>query len=581
MKNTAKLLKNKYINLPNWLKTTLFVLLLSVPVIVWVSPFVLTGRKVSYNDNDYYLQLYEALRISIVKYHQFPWLNSWMVGGVPLFGNPQLGFLSLQVPLVLLFGTVVGFKISWMVYYLLGFWGMYLLLHKSIKANKVMSCLLAYAFIFCGFFAAHIPGGHYTFTLYFFAPWIFWLYFSHIDNRFGWVGLGLAISLLVLSSPHYAAIQTLIVLAVLIPIDILANGYIYRILPVLKSLILMSILVVYRMFFVYQFSSDFPRATDLLTEPPLHFKTLLKALLFHPGMSIKVPDARWGWGETTASIGVVFLIVLIGCIVVFLWRSLKNKNINTLQLLLLTAIILTLLIAKGDFGPMSPYAIMKHLPVLSQMRIPGRWLIWTVTAILCFIATINPSRRPLVRYGFYSVIFIGVVELWLFNFGFTTSPIILNPEKINTDQNQFQQYKGFQTSTVYDPAVFTGVEYLYESTINNVGQIKAAESLVDTRTYPTIRCGVNEGCPFVISSNAKIDIWSPNRIELTRTGEGPIELNMNPSNYWLVNGKRIFADYKVAEPSKQFIIDDPSQKIIIEAIPKYSVEYWLGKINNN
>jgi len=579
MKRIVSLTIQRFSELPRWLRLSAFIILLSIPVIVWVSPFVFTGGKISYMDNDYYFQLYEALRISIVKYHQFPWLNPWIVGGVPLFGNVQLGFPAIQVPFVLIFGTITGIKISWLLYYLLGFWGCFLLFNQTLKADKLKSALLAYLFVFCGYFALHIPGGHYTFALYFLSPWLIWLYFTRIDKRYGWLWFAGLISLLVLSSPHYAAIQSLIVVAVVICADVIINLRVDR----LKKLALAGIVVLgltfYRMYFVYQYIKEFPRAQELLVESPIPVRVLMKALILPIShFKINYPVTHWGWGETGAYIGIITLSLFVVLVVSIFLYMFKKKKLLLLPICILIGIILTVVIAKGDFGILSPFGIMKHLPILSGMRIPARWLIWSVLGILSFIACVNfyQGNRN-IRICVNAILFVALLEVGLLNFGFATAPLSITPLQVRSTQAPFEQYSHFITSDNYDKKAFIFAEFLYEGTINNYGQVIAAESLVDTRTLPTIRCGINEGCPFVMSQNANVDYWSPNRIVLTRTRDGVIELNMNPSKYWLVNGQRIFAKDRVAEPSEKFIITDSSKQITLEVVPKYSIEYWLRK----
>jgi hypothetical protein len=77
---------------------------LSLPILLFTLRFsILDARMGLSGDWAYFLQIYEAARLSILEYHQFPWWNPWNLGGVPLYANPQFGLVSIQMPLVLLF----------------------------------------------------------------------------------------------------------------------------------------------------------------------------------------------------------------------------------------------------------------------------------------------------------------------------------------------------------------------------------------------------------------------------------------------------------------------------------------------
>lgn len=64
-----------------------------------------------------------------------------------------------------------------------------------------------------------------------------------------------------------------------------------------------------------------------------------------------------------------------------------------------------------------------------------------------------------------------------------------------------------------------------------------------------------------------MEYWSPNRILLTRTGEGPIKINVNPGSYWVVNGERRFKDMRVVELEKEFILNENISKYELVVMP--------------
>jgi len=111
----------------------------------------------------------------------------------------------------------------------------------------------------------------------------------------------------------------------------------------------------------------------------------------------------------------------------------------------------------------------------------------------------------------------------------------------------------------------------YDATLYNQGVLFANDALVQLGAnakyhsgHPT--CPVEAGCSFIRTHNAKLVYWSPNKIVLQRTGSGGIALNMNNSDYYVINGKRN-SSLRVTEPYKDFIIHDPSKVITLSVDP--------------
>src|SRR6266516_7540877 len=74
-------------------------------VCVWALPMLLSRSRIEYGDFGYFAQVYEAIKLSILGYHQFPWWNPWIAGGIPLYANPQAGVFSITTLFALIFTT--------------------------------------------------------------------------------------------------------------------------------------------------------------------------------------------------------------------------------------------------------------------------------------------------------------------------------------------------------------------------------------------------------------------------------------------------------------------------------------------
>lgn len=557
-------------------------------VLLFFYQYLGSGSKIIVGDFDYTAQLYEAFRISVLHYHQFPLWNPWMSGGLPLFANPQFGLFSLQSILVIPFGTIYGLKLAYILYALAGFWGMYLVCRRVLSSSPLRGLLISYIWVFSGFFAGHNIS-HYTFTSYFLFPWL--LYFvHHRKNKWSWLGLGLAESIIILSSVHYAFLMTALVVGIYFLFSIIWNktttvNNFYH-LPcrsdlifALKTLAVVIVVAGYRFITTYLFVSKNERAQALVVEPPTHIGALFDALFSPVGTLAKAPHTLWGWGEYSMYIGIgsglALTIILVTAVVK--WRNKKNGLLNNpaFVLSILAIGVLAVLLALGDFGKYSPFHVLHKLPGFSQTRVSARWLMFTMFSILTLLASWKRNYRTI-----NILLIFSVVELFL-TFGpprINGSAETLLPK--TTFSNSFVQYDNGQQHL--DTASNPMHSYFY-TTAQNIGQIHADDSLVDTLhgTKSTSRCGqnVDPECTLVLTHNAKIVYWSPNKIILERTGTGAISLNMNVDAGWQINGIYPFYGLRDLDPSRLFVLTGDQKTYRLEYAPKLSPSWIIWRLH--
>ncbi len=529
---------------------------LSLPIILFVFGFIWKPNSAITGDWDYFLQLYEAFRKIVLEYGQFPWWNPWVAGGVPLYANPQFGLVSIQTPLVLLFGSLYGLKMSVVVYYLVGFWGMYLLVNK-ISRDKLKSILLAYIFCFGGFAAWHLAIGHLTFATYYLVPLLIYLFVNRTINRWGWLWFSLSLAFFINSSPHYIVIQACILLVGIYILDYIRRFKHQQNTPIKQdviSILLASVLSIHKLLFSLQYLQDFPRILD--SQKPLAVTTLFSAIFqpFYFGQPNTVKlGLQFGWWEYSAYIGVLMFFIIVCC----LFRELKNtKSRNYYCLLCFGIAAICTVIAAGPFYKYAPYSIMLRIPVLASMGVPSRWLGWSSFIILLGLAFYKIKGKVL-----YLLLGLTVVELFFIH----TSVFYRNYTKIikPIEESEFEQFVDYKAD---NPNRF------YLATLANRGEVRGYEPIIgyDYNTRETKRVGINFGGK-IISDNAQIIYWSPNKIIIQRKASGIIELNINPGNYWKVNGIRKYRDFRVTEPNELFYINDPANTIVCEIEPSYSL----------
>ncbi len=542
-------------------------------------------------DADYLMQTVEAARVSILKYHEFPWWNPWVSGGVPLFANPQFGLISLPTILGMFFGSILGYKLAILAYFILGFYGLLLLFSKSFKTPKTTAILLAYIWTF-GTFLTYRSLGHYTFLTIQFLPLMLHFYISRESYKRSWLYFGITASLAALAAAHNMTILSYIVLGLFIVIDVTKISFkntkntlessieIHKreLSFLVKSGAVFVVLTLYRLLFTMSYLGDYPRTQADNPEPTIGVAKAFFAIAGPFRQFQNQPKhPQWSWMEASAYIGFLTaaVAVLIGYIFWQKRRKWKTEFVyNPTKVIILGGFCF--LLGLGNFiGGLSPYIVMRHLPILSSMRVASRWLVFSSLLVLVFIALYKGSKH---RMLINILLACSVVELFVISRPQLAKPYLF-PVNIEASQHSFAQKLHYDTKR-------GGVEYdenLTNATMNNYGQIIAGDSLIDTRPgtpyeMHTQRCSVDEGCEFVMTKNATVEHWTPNKITLKRTGGGDIVLNMNPGSCWLVNNVYTFRNIKDAEPDRQFRITDTSDTISLSCAPRLSVEWFLNKV---
>lgn len=531
-----------------------FHILATAAILAWCLPYFTTGNRIEYGDFSFFAQAYEAIRTTIVDYHQFPWWNPWMAGGIPLYANPQIGVFSIQTILVILFGAVTGLKLAVVCYTLAGYASMYILLQRYFKVNRSVAILLSLAWVFCSFFVAHLPA-HFTFVWYLLAPLYTYLALT-IKSLKGGLILGSAFAVMALSAVHNPFFHIAFVVGLIILVRLVIEKR--ERFMVAKGALLAGVVLIliagHRMFLVYQMVRSFNHIVT--SDPPINPIGIPFALFmpfvrhFYLNGIGWYPSAPFSWGEATATPG--FFISLAAAIGFFVasYRlvSKRYKRKPAKILFVLSGLILVIAaIAVGNAGPPSPYWFIKQLPIFGEMRVSTRWLLWAVMALMIFVGVFFEyiHRQKRLQKAILCLCGLGVIELFVSNFGYQANvlqyPAIEGTKKVSdysfTQVDTFETQHDLPGKAIPDDNKGPMFYREYEATTFNIGVVRANEPLVDNR-YKKARCVDDSGCGFVLSNNAVVTWWSPNKVVLERTANGPISLNINDSYYYKVNGLR-------------------------------------------
>ncbi len=124
------------------------------------------------DDWRHFSMLWEAARVALSDFHQFPSWNPYHCGGLVLYQHPESPFPG---PLFLLtyfwLPTAVAMKVWIFAHLVCGTLGARALVADR-GGNAAEQLLAAAVMAACGFFAEHIGGGHLSFTPFLYLPLI-------------------------------------------------------------------------------------------------------------------------------------------------------------------------------------------------------------------------------------------------------------------------------------------------------------------------------------------------------------------------------------------------------------------------
>ncbi|MEJ0072821.1 MAG: hypothetical protein WDN27_01885 [Candidatus Saccharibacteria bacterium] len=509
--------------------------------------------------------------MSLLNYHQFPWWNPWEAGGTPLYANPQLGVFSIQTVFVCIFGVVRGLKYSLIIYTFLGYGSMYVLLRKYFKIEAWVATLLGLLWIFSSFFVFHIPS-HYTFVWYMMAPFFLYLALTLDSVRKG-IYFGLAFAIMGLSQIHNAFFQIGLVCIITLLVRLIRMRRSRRqfLLGIAAGAGVFLLLAGHRLLFTIQNVHDFSR--EIADPAPSVLKSAVAILLpyprQHPLPEITLPtNVPFGWGEMTATIGICATLAAFLSLLFIIFQSHHSWRLYVKKFALPNIVLLiglfVFLLGCGAFSRYAPYNLLKHTPVFGQMRVSSRWFLGVDLMLLIFIGLVMKTapQRSFYRFTIRALLVMGVAETFLLNFGYQNilfaHQIVVAPKPITAYTFEQTGYFG-ETRNLPRGQVIPDDGHMpqfyreYEATTFNTGVLYANDSLVNLGAEPSPRCSTADGCKFVQSGNAVVTYWSPDKIVLRRTKPGRIELDMNNSNYFVINGHRN-SSIRVAEPYEPFYL---------------------------
>ena len=527
-------------------------------ILLVISPLLYIGEKAIIGDGNILLQRLEAMRQTIIVFHQWPSLNIWNAGGQPLEGHAGIFPISIKGLFVLLFGTQQGLNITIILYVISGYIGSWLLAsifwkNSLIRNSFALLLLVNLPLLF------HLSAGHIIFYVYYLFPLLLFYFLKFSDDKWAGIKAGIVFSLAFNDTPAYL-LQYISITILLMYFFFIVTSDSHGRQMLFRWLILFSLMVLtftsYHAITIYQIGNEFPRISDLI----FHYSwpDLLRSY-FYPFTEIErvfiTPPGVSGGSCSQSTHEIAAYLGIIGFILVVLSLNDGVRWWHTLILFLFFAGI-------GNDGLISPMYWLQKLPsfsshlcfsrvrVITHLFLPfamtgGLWLLW--------------SRLHLKKYGRSIVIIIGIaliLERLIIGF-MIVKDTHLSFENADPFYSSHLQYNnrdvGFINVSILPP---------FEATQLNIGILRGGGDSnipmnnIDIDGYFGPIGEDEKGYVAEFHQNSQIiepDFWSPNKIIFSKLDPRvPLTLNLNPSSAWYNNDIQLFPDYKIVEVNKKF-----------------------------
>ena len=369
---------------------------------------------------------------SVAEFGELPLWNPWYLGGFPMIGNPQAASLDPFFLLDLLNGPIVAIKLKIIAHYAIGLGGMCWCC-RQMGLSRLASVYAAGTSLFSTWLALHLHSGHLWSLAAVYIPWVVGLLYRGCRqlSQATYAGFVLALMVLEGGGAHVASL-----LGIVCGLLTLCWAIQQRSVRPLAALLIMGAfgagLSAVKLFPALKLLGEFPRHTSVGGSGWSRYKERLSAAPSTPEEigTVKGPTSAVASNENSGTLPFEASGITVApqakrrpskrdpaafLCKVFLGRDQQSNiryfpiqgngwqeygaYIGPLAILLLAGCPLVLrtawpwivvagfcfLMAVGNFSRFAPWALMHNLPVLSNMRVPSRFLIPFVFAA-CLLA---------------------------------------------------------------------------------------------------------------------------------------------------------------------------------------------------
>jgi hypothetical protein len=452
---------------------------------------------------------------TLAHFHQMPRWDPYICGGLPILGDPEVGFLSPLFVFPLLFGPVAGLHLEVLAHLALAWAGGYFLA-RVVGQGYLGAITCATVFAGSSWFFLHLAVGHLPFLPYTYMPWVVafaWLSLERRQLSYSVVA-GAILALIFYEGGFYATFHGgLLVGLLMISVTVGRRDWWPLCVAFMVALLAAGFAAI-KLLPGGAFALAHPRPTS--SDEYLGFHNILIAL-FSRQQDIFHYLVGLGFFECGAYIGIFFGALW--------WVGALGAIRRCWPWLAATAALL--LIAIGNFGPYSPWVWLHGLPMLSSQRIVARFLIPLVLCVAVVAGYgVDLARTIKPPWGMIAALVIllaGTIDAWLI------SPPNLGVFAGNREPQlvpksaQFRQFRSPE-SPDYTQNMMSMVH-------NNVGVLTCY------RYFPvaSTALGYNErnyrGEQF-LAGPGRVSMlrWTPNRLDYEVNSPAPVQLIVN-QNY--------------------------------------------------
>lgn len=527
-------------------------LLALVLAFIFTLPILLSGKNLGIQDWDYYIGFFESARRSILVYHQFPLWDPYHCGGAPLFGNAQSAIVSLNFIFVLLFGSVVGIKISVFVHYVVGFLGFFILVKKYFSVSSTTAFLGSIIFTFSGVVSSALGTGMVPFLSFFYIPYVFYFFLKATEEK---TLKNAFFSGIFLSISFYTGYHIVFwFLPILTFYPALLSLRTRSLKPILVSILMFSFFLFIsfpKLYGSLEFIHDHPRPLQDLSGYKLQqLPNFLfnKIQTYHP-KELKDGYFPLGVDEQSLYLGVIpFILFLIGLF------YLKGRWELVGLLLFSLWLMLGINIKPSIWEHLKAFSLYSNARVAQRFRYPFILFV-SLISTLGIEGLLDRIRKFLkIKKIIFLIMILVFVDLALFSHSnFFSKTFVLNNDEwtINHIQGEFhnQLYigpaggnhyvEGFPDS-LKDTFAYVPYSSKYVGVRNNVGLITCAESVesvVSGNVKGNGEAGYRGEAYFENGDRiVKYLYWSPNKLFLFASdgASGRLIVNQNYDDNWSV-----------------------------------------------
>ncbi|MDB4161880.1 hypothetical protein N9772_05910 [Bacteroidia bacterium] len=394
-----------------------------VPVSIVCYALLITGLwlpfhwgKYGFMDHSLTYTSYEAIRLLIFKYGQFPLYLQNLNGGIDLWADPQSMTLGVFNIFPLLFGAIIGHKLSVLCAYMLGMAFTYRL-SKQIFPNQLIALLLGLTYGSLGYFSHHIiEAGHSNFIYFHLLPLLGHTLYSQFTKEVSWKTSLVIVSIYTQMILGGALPMIMITLCCLIPILLSTTWPNYKFTLFQAGLGIGSIALLGIK--IYPFLDVFGGRPRVFHDTAgMNLQELLLAFVDSKPYSASQSITYHGWWEHGIGIGLI-----VPLIAMYFLPKFKNW-----KLIFFTLAIITWLGMGNSPNYANPWYIANtYLPIFENFRAPYRFLIGTALALIFIIPFGLKKAKTGVKY---------IAVILLISLGYNTANVLAISKSFTTSQN--------------------------------------------------------------------------------------------------------------------------------------------------